>query len=222
MPIRNYGVWVGTPTSFTVECADVDPIDPHIYLKFKDDILSPIEYTAAINVKSRSSESRLIYWPLTNLNNGFTNNLTTLGRGFNPRVPGPRLDYLRSDPPLIDIGQGQLLEHDLPGPDNDIIDRVAPILRRAIMSENAVVYIFGSRFPGGIHNIHMNQGSLPGFDNGVGKDGGIFFYFPDEDRWDAIFLAFASQRTPTDDNTGLPNDNAETLVDQWNLYHQPA
>ncbi|KAG0070480.1 hypothetical protein BGZ89_000555 [Linnemannia elongata] len=196
MTVPNYGVWVATPVSFTVERQDNR--SPHISLKFKNSPHSTRVFEAAINVKSVAEDSRLVYWPITNLDNGFTNALMALGPGFNPSPPGPSLDYVRSVPPLVDFGKGRLLPHNLPGPDNDIIDVVAPILRRAIMSDSARIYIFGSHFPGGIHDIHMNQGSLPKFHNGIGQDGGIFIYYPDDDggRWDAIFLAFASQRIP--------------------------
>ncbi|KAF9917219.1 hypothetical protein FBU30_000877 [Linnemannia zychae] len=212
MVVPNYGVWVATPISFAVERHDLRT--PHIYLRFKNNPHSTIVFEAAINVKSLSAESRLVYWPLRNLDNSFTNNLKTLERGFNPSPPGPGLDYIRTDPPLFDIGQGRILEHNLPGPDNDIIDIVSPILRRAIMSDNTIMYIFGSQYPrkDGIHDIHMNQGSLPRFDNGVGQDGGIFFYYPDEDRWDAIFLAFASQKIPTNNNNGFPEVGSQELA----------
>jgi uncharacterized protein YukJ len=45
----------------------------------------------------------------------------------------------------------------------------------------------------------MNQGSLPQFENGVYEDGALLFEFEDG-HWEAVFLAFASQRIPTDDN----------------------
>lgn len=74
--------------------------------------------------------------------------------------------------------------------------------------------MFGSQFPhkDEIHDIHMNQGSLPKFDNGIYEDGGIIFYFPDGDHWEAIFIAFASQRIPTDNN-GLPLPQSQALVE---------
>jgi uncharacterized protein YukJ len=54
----------------------------------------------------------------------------------------------------------------------------------------------------------MNQGS-PGFDNGVGQDGAFLLRFPDE-HWEAVFLAFASQRIPTDDTSGDPLSGSQS------------
>lgn len=211
MPIPHYGVWVATPTSFTVERDDVDFRSPHIYLKFKNYPHSTRQFRAAINVKSIGPDSRLIYWLVNNLKKDFTKGLKDLERGFHPIVAGNGLDYDRLH--LVDFAEGTLLEYDAPWPYNDIIDQVAPILRRAVESDNVTVYIFGSQFPheDGIHDIHMNQGSLGRFDHGVGQDGGIIFHYHDTDRWEAIFLAFASQKIPTDEN-GLPRGDARELV----------
>jgi len=56
----------------------------------------------------------------------------------------------------------------------------------------------------------MNQGNPTGGghagDNGVWQDGGLLLWFPDADRWVAIFLAFQSQSWHTDDRTGQPID----------------
>lgn len=59
----------------------------------------------------------------------------------------------------------------------------------------------------------MNQGSLPKFENGVYRDGGIFFHFEEDDSWVGVFLAFASQRVPTDDETGLPLPGSKSLAE---------
>ena len=50
----------------------------------------------------------------------------------------------------------------------------------------------------GVHDIHMNQGNVGDHagDNGVFHDGGLLLAFPD--RVVGLFLAFQSQRVPTD------------------------
>lgn len=59
----------------------------------------------------------------------------------------------------------------------------------------------------------MNQGSLPRYANGVHQDGGLFLYFEDDGHWEGVFLAFASQKVPTYDDTGKPKHGAKELVE---------
>lgn len=119
------------------------------------------------------------------------------------------LDFLRT-PNLVDLKSGRLLPADAAGPNNDILDELEPILTDAI-NKNAKMYIWGSSYGSGIHDVHMNQGSLPKFENGVYEDGAILFQF-DDGHWEAVFLAFASQKVPTDDRTGEPVAGSRTLA----------
>ncbi|PYI18891.1 hypothetical protein BO99DRAFT_298790, partial [Aspergillus violaceofuscus CBS 115571] len=89
-----------------------------------------------------------------------------------------------------------VLPGDIPGRANDILDVVWPILDRATRG-SPTVYIFGSSFGSGIHNVHKNQGCLPRYDNDGYQDGGLLIQF-DDAHWEAVFLAFASQRIPTE------------------------
>jgi hypothetical protein len=92
-------------------------------------------------------------------------------------------------------------------------------LQRAIQAEDAILYAFGASWgpeptnpdqyfdfvPGsGIHDLHMNQGSVGRFqkDNGVYQDGALLIHFPSRNQWIGIFLAFQSQSFHTDDRTG--------------------
>jgi uncharacterized protein YukJ len=93
-----------------------------------------------------------------------------------------------------------------------------PLRPRAAADPAARLYAFGQRWgpepirdkvfgfaPGnGIHDIHMNQGNSPQFqqDDGVWQDGGLLAHYPAQDQWVAIFLAFQSQAWHTDDLTG--------------------
>ncbi|QDS70906.1 hypothetical protein FKW77_006338 [Venturia effusa] len=210
--VQNYGVWVAKPISFTAETEEQDSKSPHIILKFKNSLVQGFkrEFTAAINVKSVGEESRLVYWLITeNLPQDLISNLKQFDPGFHLLEQGVGLDYWRDPLPVLE--EGMILDHDIDGPDNDILDKVVPILEEAIKHQ-ATVYIFGSQFPSrdGIHDVHMNQGSLPRFDNGVGQDGAIFFEFSDG-HWAALYLAFASQKLGTDDGTGLPLPGAREL-----------
>jgi uncharacterized protein YukJ len=212
MPVENYGVWVAKPVSFIAQTEKDDKKSPHITLSFKNSLTEGFkrQFTAAINVKSIGEESQLVYWLVKDIPQAFTDSLKEFDPGFHLLEEGG-LDYWRDE--LPDLKVGIILEHDIPGPNNDILDKVKPTLTSAI-NDHATVYIFGSQFPrtDGIHDIHMNQGSLPRFDNGVRQDGGIFFEFSDG-HWEAIYLAFASQRLPTDDETGLPTLDAKSLAE---------
>jgi uncharacterized protein YukJ len=110
---------------------------------------------------------------------------------------------------LLDFRSGLVLTQDIPGRDNDILDKMKPILDNAI-DNSETTFIFGSSFGSGIHNVHMNQGSLPRFDNGVYSDGALLFKFNDG-HWEAVFLSFASQRLPTD-SEGEPRAEQSDLI----------
>lgn len=133
------------------------------------------------------------------------------------------LDFIRGN--LFTRTDMRLLPPNLPGPDNDLSERLEHYAGRAIRNQQAVVYAFGERWgpepttpdkifsflPGnGVHDIHMNQGNVGRFirDDGVWQDGGLLFHFPGQDQWVAIFLAFQSQAWHTDDVTGhrLPGE----------------
>lgn len=118
------------------------------------------------------------------------------------------LDYIRTKD-LVNIQSGEVLPSDAPGPDNDILDKLDPIISDAI-NKKATVYIFGSSYGSGIHDIHMNQGSLPTYSNGIYEDGALLFKF-DDGHWEAVFLAFASQKIPSD-SEGEAESNSKSLA----------
>lgn len=235
MPIPHYGVWVGRPTRYTAQRAKEDPKSPHIHLKFTDG--SSKEFEAAINVKSTDIDSRLVFWladdfsnpsiieQLSKLDEGFhlaqwtsennNNDSGSNGHPHNRHHQARRLesdlrglDFIRTND-LVNIRSGQVLPHDIPGENNDILDKMEPILQNAI--GKSTTYIFGSSFGSGIHDVHMNQGSLPRFDNGIYEDGAVLFKY-DDGHWGGVFLAFASQRIPTN-TAGEPERDSDTLAD---------
>ncbi|KAJ5168263.1 uncharacterized protein N7482_003857 [Penicillium canariense] len=242
MTIPHYGVWACQPTRYTAQTAKQDPKSPHITLYFTDDSSSSKNLSAAVNVKSTDKDTRLVFWLDRNFSHPITEELSTLEQGFhlaqsNNSGSSTResdadaqsqsqhhsrhrqirredstlqgLDFIRTQD-LVDIESGQVLPHDIPGPNNDILDRLDPILTDAI-NQKATAYIFGSSYGSGIHDIHMNQGSLPSFDNGIYEDGALLFKF-DDGHWEAVFLAFASQKLPTDAQ-GEAESNSKSLAD---------
>lgn len=220
-PVKNYGVWHARPIKYRTERDSDDPHSPHIYLIFQDK--SQEDFEAAINIKSGDKkESRLVYWINEDLDASIIKDFKDLSPGFHSLSGKKGLDYLR-DPGLFVEEDGLVLPHDIPGQDNDIIDKLTPLLDRAIR-EKATIYIFGSKYPEpprrgsyrGLHEVHQNQGSLPKYSNSVQTDGALIFHFEeaqDEGEWVGVFLAFASQRKPTDDRTGLALPDSESWAE---------
>lgn len=208
MSIQNYGVWVAQPVRVSAQRAQEDPNTPHIHLFYDDGTGGDFDHArrASINVKSSSSLSELVFWHVQDFHHPIVEKLRELNMGFTsiPSVSGGvALDYIRSN--LIDLKKGRILPHDLPGPQDDIIDYILPELQSAI-SRRARIFLFGEPYGDkqGIHDVHMNQGSQGSFKkyNGVWQDGGIVIHYPREDRFAAIFLAFASQAAHTDEQSG--------------------
>lgn len=188
-------------------------------------------FRIAINVKSQLSPSELLYCTIEHFQHVMTAELSAMPFGFSPLASKPdsqALDYIRSN--LFDRRNMLPLAFNIPGRDNDLNEKLDFYIRRAMETDDAVLYAFGERWgpehgkadkifgfkPGnGIHDIHMNQGNRGTFtkDDGVYQDGGLLIHFPSEDRWIAVFLAFQSQSWHTDDNSGhVITDPAEEPV----------
>ena len=212
MAIKDYGCWKGVPTSFTAQTLEQDK-SPHITLKFDDG--SGTQREADINVASTSSDHRLVYWLHRTWNHPITKTLTSLSNGFHKATSTDgsgtnlSLDYLRTKPALLDLSAGQILQDSQAGP-TDILSQLEPILNDAV-SEKATIYVFGSDYGTGIHDVHMNQGNSASYGNAVGEDGAIILHYASDGHFEAVFLAFADQSVPTDDETGAAESGAQSL-----------
>ncbi|HHJ16953.1 MAG TPA: DUF2278 family protein [Gammaproteobacteria bacterium] len=223
MPLKNYGVLKGRPISSRLGAGS----SPHYQIHIVD---NTTDYRIAINVKSKLAPSELLYLVVDDFRHPMLDGLTALAAGFTRLTSAPAgsaLDYIRGN--LFVQSDLRPLAYAIPGPDNDLNEKIDAYVSRAIADENAEVYAFGERWgpesnrkdkyfgflPGnGIHDIHMNQGNSGRFagDNGVWQDGGLIFHYPailDEtgterwpEQWVALFLAFQSQSWHTDDTTG--------------------
>lgn len=213
MPLKKYGLLKGK----AIEVRLGTGTNPHYQVRIVDDTT---DYRIAINVRSQMSPSEVEYIVIDHFQHPITALLVDKPLGFTglaPNIGSGALDFIRGN--LFDRGQMRPLPFMLPGPDNDLNEKVDSIMQRALGDENAVVYAFGERWgpennkkdkyfgfmPGnGIHDIHMNQGNSGRFtgDDGVWQDGGLIIHFPDQNQWSAIFLKFQSQTWHTDDATG--------------------
>ena len=220
MPLKSYGVLVGQAVDRSVE-TNLDT--PHYQVRME---AAGVSYRIAVNVRSSQSPPDLLYQVIEDLQHPMLAPLVELADGFHvlPSAPGGvALDYIRQN--LVDRDAMRTLPSSVPGPDNDLSDRIDHFVSRAIADPNARMYAFGERWgpepgvpdkvfgflPGnGVHDIHMNQGNSGPFvaDDGVWQDGGLLLHFPGTDQWVGVFLAFQSQAWHTDDITGHASDLA--------------
>ena len=221
MPLAKYGVLVGKAVAARRENSDDTP---HYQVQLH---AAGTSYRIAVNVKSSVAPSELLYLIKENFGHPILARLADLQEGFAtlPSQPGGMaLDFIRGN--LFDRGEMRLLPHNVPGPDNDLSDRIEHYVNRAINEPGAVVFAFGQRWgpeqgqrdkvfgfqPGnGIHDIHMNQGNVAAYrhDDGVWQDGGLILRFPSGNQWVGVFLGFQSQAWHTDDATGHAIELAE-------------
>ena len=190
MALKQYGVLVGRVVDSRRED---EPSSPHFQIRVK---AADVDYRIAVNVKSQTSPSELLFIVVEDFDHVVTDRLATLGQGFTavPKRPGGlALDFIRAN--LFDRLDMRPLPPNLPGPDNDLSDRLAHFVDRASTEADARIFVFGERWgpesgkadkafgfkPGnGVHDIHMNQGNVGRFveDDGVWQDGGLILHFP--------------------------------------------
>jgi uncharacterized protein YukJ len=223
MSKRKYGVLRGRVVATAEERGDEK--SPHYQIMV---VADGEPWRIAVNVKSTASDGGpdraiVLYRIIEDFHHPIAEILKNIPDGFSS-VPAGRdeggLDYIRGN--LFNPRDMRLLPPNLPGDGNDLNDLLDAHIRQAKADSNAAIFSFGIPWgpentpdktfkfkPNrGIHDIHMNQGNpLSGGhagDNGVWQDGGLMLWFPDADRWVAIFLAFQSQSWHTDDRTGNP------------------
>jgi uncharacterized protein YukJ len=177
------------------------------------------DFRVSINIGSDSQPVDLRYLVDDQFNHPLTRRLGELPPGFTSleRQPGgAALDYIRGN--LVDPARLRVLPAVVPGPDNDLNERLDRFVQRVMADEEAWLFAFGSRWgperqrddyfgfrPGnGVHNVHMNQGNNERHrdEDGPWQDGGLVLQFPVTGEWIGIFLAFQSQTWHTDDRTG--------------------
>ena len=131
----------------------------------------------------------------------------------------PALDFLRSD---LLANTGKWRDSDVMDGSDDVepASSLKRLLSRAHQN-NLDVYIFGRFYSqgGGLHDVHLNQGSTKGFihrpdddsndHNDIWQDGAVLIDIG-EPEWAAYFSAFNQQMVPTDD-LGNPLPGSTTI-----------
>jgi uncharacterized protein YukJ len=204
--VPNYGVLKGPVVDISREDTGSSP---HFQIIVQ---ANATRFQVPVNVKSTDGSTVLfsIVEPL--VNHRLIAELPQLAQGFTARGASGTafLDDLRE--PMFDITTMRTLPPNVPGPDNDLQDFIAREVQLA-KDSGRMIYAFGSQFPGGVHDIHMNQGNPPGpffGDNGIHQDGGLIIE-TGLNAFAGVFLAFQTQLLPTDDN-GNPLPGAKPIL----------
>ena len=204
-----YGVLRGRPDRFKRED---NGSSPHLQIRVLEDNGQP--WRIAVNVQSKTG-SHVAFWVVDPLmGHPVLAALPGRSQGFTPLPAnaGQALDYVKA--PLFDVELGRVLPPSGAASADDLQDLLSLFLEQC-KAAGGEIFAFGAKFTQnlhkpidmefgntdglhGIHDIHMNQGNVDEHegDNGVFHDGGLILKFPD--RFMGLFLAFQSQRVPTD------------------------
>jgi uncharacterized protein YukJ len=197
---------------------------PHLQIRALDDSGQP--WRVAVNVQSKDS-SEVVFWVVDPLvGHPVVGSLAAVPSGFSMTEPNAMksLDYVRA--PLFDWSLGRVLPPSGNANADDLQDLLLLYLDQC-KAAGGELYVFGMKFDRnrnlpidqefgntdglhGLHDIHLMQGNVGEHapDNGALRDGGLLLAFPD--RAVGIFLAFQTQRIPTEAD-GTPKPDAKPL-----------
>lgn len=215
MPITNYSVLVGAPTSGKV----VTGQSTHYQITVQ---AQGGPFTVAVNIQSTDG-SEVLYAIEEKFTPPDEAGLLALPTGMTKLQSAPgglALDFVRSTvngQPMITKAQMQLLPEVRPkGSEEErmmnrararaLQNAVVTLLNMTIADKDGTIYAFGSAYSDkgrvdGIHDIHMNQGNPMknhGGDNGVWQDGALLIHLPSQKTWTAVFIAFQTESWNTD------------------------
>jgi uncharacterized protein YukJ len=197
---------------------------PHLQIRALDDSGQP--WRVAVNVESNDG-SEVIFWIVDPVvGHPILDSLAALPSGFSTTAAtsAASLDFVKA--PLFKFPRGRVLPPTGSANADDLQDLLVLYLNQC-KAAGGELYAFGAKFDRnlhkpidtefgntdglhGIHDIHLNQGNVGAHaeDNGVFHDGGLLLAFPD--RVLGLFLAFQTQRIPTD-ATGAAAPGAQPL-----------
>jgi len=180
------------------------------------------KWDVAINVGTNDADDLLKYKLIFDFRHSIIQTLAAAEAGsqdLTGQSALPALDFLRSD---LLANTGKWRDSDVMD-GSDAVEPVATLGRLLSKAhrETLDAYVFGRFFKegGGIHDVHLNQGSKSGFihrpgddsndHNDVWQDGAVMINVG-EPEWAAYFSAFNQQFVPTDD-LGNPLPGSTTI-----------
>ncbi len=139
MALRKYGVLKGRPINKRLGAGS----SPHYQIHIIDDTT---DYRISVNVKSKLSPSELLFIVDDRFEHPLTHDLPDFKNGFtsiDSKPGGVALDYIRGN--LFSSASMVPLAHNIPGPDNDLNEKINHFVERAINNSDAMIYAFGER-----------------------------------------------------------------------------
>ena len=176
----HYGLISGTPLKDFEKGAH-----PHLYLYIKNETEDP--FKVAVNARDYDG-SDVFFAHIKDLKADFLKHLSTLSNGayyLQPEDQANALDYIKDA--FIEKEQFSQIAKE------ELSDTILGLIKPYIDADNGSrIIAYGSRFPNGIHDIHMNQGyphsSLPSY-----QDGALILYDAINDTYEGLFFHFHSQ-----------------------------
>ncbi len=118
MSLKKYGVLKGRAINSRLGVGS----SPHYQVHIVDDTT---DYRIAINVKSKLSPSELLYLVVDDFQHVMLEQLAEVSLGYtllDSAPNGAALDFIRAN--LFDPQHMKPLPHDIPGPDNDLNEKI--------------------------------------------------------------------------------------------------
>jgi len=136
---------------------------PHYQIRVRG---GEADFRVAVNVLSQEKPAELLYVADENFRHPVTQSLSGMPTGFSPLASQPggiALDFIRAN--LFDRQQMQPVPASVPGPDNDLADKLDHFVRRAAADSAARLYAFGQRWglEAGIPDKILASGPAMGF-----------------------------------------------------------
>ena len=131
MPIQHYGVLKGRPISRRLGSGS----SPHYQIQVVDQ--DGTNYRVAVNVLSQQAPSEVMYYVKQFFVHPITAIVEQLSSGFHELPSTPEsgaLDFIRGN--LLQPGLMTPLPIDLPGPDNDLNEKLDQVVQRAMESDH--------------------------------------------------------------------------------------
>jgi uncharacterized protein YukJ len=182
---------------------------PHFHIHTVGD---KVHYRISISVESQLPPNEVLYYIDQDFQHTLTRKISDFPFGFTSITEDVKtqygIDFLRGN--IVDITRLQPIPDQLPGPDNDLNEKIYAIMKEALEDKESILYAFGEKWncegkdrifhfsPGeGIHDIHMNQSMKKDNSNihndSAWQDGALLIHYPIEDKWKGIFIAFQNQ-----------------------------